>query len=95
MDIPISAGTELDDLARRVQAGEEVVLTRDGAPAVRLAPVEVSEPRETNLTWHQMTPQERRVQLEALVAGFRDTPNDGISAAHSQDFLYGWDGLPR
>lgn len=88
MDVPISAGTELDDLARR----EEVVLTRDGAPAVRLAPVEANK---ADLTWLQMTPEERMVRLEALVASFRDTPNDGISAARSQDFLYGWDGLPR
>lgn len=37
---PISvAGTHLADLIARAEAGEEVILARDGKPVVRLVPV--------------------------------------------------------
>lgn len=39
VDVHDASGT-LPDLIRRVRAGEEVLLTQDGKPAVRLVPVE-------------------------------------------------------
>jgi prevent-host-death family protein len=78
------AKAQLTELVRRATAGDEVILTRHGHPSVRLVPVLAIPDRET-----------RRAILErARAAGaLRATP--GPSAARSQDFLYGDDGLPE
>lgn len=84
MQISVSdAKAQLTELVRRAEAGDEVVLTRHGHPAVRLVP---------------MTPKPdkaaRRAILEELLrASTKATP--GPSAARSQDFLYDDDGLPK
>jgi prevent-host-death family protein len=76
------AKAQLTDLVRRAEAGDEVILTRHGQPAVRLVPVEKTPDREA-----------RRKLLEDLRAGaVHATP--GPDAARSQDFLYDDDGLP-
>nr|WP_314256722.1 type II toxin-antitoxin system prevent-host-death family antitoxin [uncultured Devosia sp.] len=95
MDIPISrAGSELNDLVRRAEAGEEVVLTReDGEPAVRLERVPTTH--ETKPAWRDLTPEQRMAQLRALLDSFPEVPDDGVSAARSQDFLYDENGLPK
>jgi antitoxin (DNA-binding transcriptional repressor) of toxin-antitoxin stability system len=68
---------------RRAEAGEEVILTRHGHATVRLVPVKQAPDKER-----------RQALLEALYeAGKHATP--GPSAARSQDFLYGEDGLPE
>ena len=83
MKITVSeAKGQLTELVRRAEAGEEVVLTRHGHPAVRLVPVTQVPDRE-----------KRRALLEALRGAAKGTK--GPSAARSQDFLYGDDGLPR
>ena len=74
---------QLTDLVRRAEAGEEVVLTRHGHAAVRLVPVKTTPDRTS-----------RRALLEAMRAAGRAKATDGPSAADSQDFLYGDDGLP-
>ncbi len=75
---------QLTELVRRAEAGDEVILTRHGHPSVRLVPIRTVPDRRT-----------RRALLEAArtAGALRATP--GPSAARSQDFLYGDDGLPE
>jgi prevent-host-death family protein len=72
---------QLTELVRRAEAGDEVILTRHGHATVRLVPIKATPDSET-----------RRKLLEALRASARASA--GPSAARSQDFLYGDDGLP-
>ena len=76
------AKAQLTELVRRAEAGDEVILTRHGQPAVRLVPI----PRRP-------TRDERRALLDMLAGGAAEaTP--GPDAARSQDFLFGDDGMP-
>jgi prevent-host-death family protein len=75
---------QLTELVRRAESGEEVVLTRHGQPAVRLAPVK-----------RAVDPAERRRILDAIGRAAAAKAKPGPSAARSQDFLYDEDGLPR
>ena len=77
------AKAQLTELVRRAEAGDEVVLTRHGHAAVRLVPVKAIPNRES-----------RRALLEAVRTSGGAKANVGPSAARSQDFLYGDDGLP-
>jgi prevent-host-death family protein len=84
MKVTVSdAKAQLTELVRRAEAGEEVVLTRHGHPAVTLVPVEKKP----------LTSEERRKILEDIVASAKPTP--GPDAARSQDFLYDENGLPK
>ncbi len=74
---------QLTDLVRRAEAGEEVVLTRHGHPAVTLTPVKPALDHAARL----------RV-LEEIRASAAANATPGESAARSQDFLYDDDGLP-
>ena len=85
MRIPVTeAKGQLTELVRRAEAGEEIVLTRHGQPAVRLAPVQVRTNKE----------HRRRVLAEIRNAG-KGKAKGGPSAARSQDFLYDEYGLPK
>ncbi len=75
---------QLTDLVRRAEAGEEVVLTRHGHPAVRLAPVKPTPDAAA-----------RRKLLNAVRVAAAAKAQAGPEAARSQDFLYGDDGLPE
>ena len=76
------AKAQLTELVRRAEAGDDIVLTRHGHPAVRLVPVKKRRDRKA-----------LRALLEELRASAsKATP--GPSAARSQDFLYDDDGLP-
>lgn len=75
---------QLTDLVRRAQAGDEVILTRHGQAAVRLVPVSPAIDSES-----------RGRLLDAVRASGRQKATAGPDAAHSQDFLYEDDGLPR
>ena len=79
-----NAKGHLTELIRRAEAGEEVVLTRHGRAVARLVPVEAA-----------VAPAERRKLLEAVRASGAARARPGESAARSQDFLFGPDGLPR
>jgi prevent-host-death family protein len=79
-----NAKARLTELIRRAEAGEEVVLMRHGQAVVRLVPVEAS-----------IAPAARRKLLEAVRASGAAKARPGESAARSQDFLYGADGLPE
>lgn len=76
------AKVQLTDLVRRADQGEEIILTRHGQPVVRLAPIQAS-----------VGPRARaRLIADVRAAAAKGVP--GPSAARSQDFLYGDDGLP-
>jgi prevent-host-death family protein len=76
------AKAQLTDLVRRAEAGDEVILTRHGHAAVRLVAVNAGPDRKA------------RKALLAKVRGAARAKTDE-SAARSQDFLYGDDGLPK
>jgi prevent-host-death family protein len=78
------AKAQLTELVRRAEAGEEVVLTRHGRPAVRLVPISALP-----------SAAERRRRLEALRQAAAAKASPGPAAARSQDFLYDEDGLPK
>jgi prevent-host-death family protein len=85
MRVPVSeAKGQLTELVRRAEAGDEVILTRHGLPAVRLVPIAATPDRKT-----------RRALLEAMSASGAAKATAGPDAVRSQDFLYGDDGLPK
>lgn len=82
MHIAVSdAKGKLTDLVRRAEAGDEVILTRHGQPAVRLVPVARKASKEN-----------KRMLLVALRGSGKS--EFGPDAARSQDFLYDDSGLP-
>ncbi len=84
MRISVSdAKAQLTDLVRRAEAGDDVVLTRHGQPAVRLTPVRSVGDAVA-----------RRRLMEALRSKASAKSVQGAGAARSQDFLYDEDGLP-
>jgi len=74
---------QLTELVRRAESVEEVVLTRHGQATVRLVPIKAATDGRS-----------RRALLEAARASAAVKATAGPSAARSQDFLYGDDGLP-
>jgi prevent-host-death family protein len=76
---------QLTELVRRAEAGEEVVLTRHGQPAVRLVP-----------TTRKPTREERAAALDRIwKAAAKRKKDGGPGAARSQDYLYDKYGLPK
>jgi prevent-host-death family protein len=76
---------QLTDLVRRAEAGDEIVLTRHGEPAVRLVPIRSMRGAKA-----------RRALLDAVRKSGAAHATPGPNAARSQDFLYGDDdGLPE
>ena len=78
------AKAQLTELVRRAEAGDDVILTRHGQAAVRLVPVRTAPDRKS-----------RRALLDAVRLTAKGKATAGPSAARSQDFLYGDDGLPK
>lgn len=84
MKVSVSeAKGQLTELVRRAEAGEVVILTRRGQAAVRLVAVSTVPSSKA-----------KRVLLEKIRAAGAAKAKLGPDAAHSQDFLYGNDGLP-
>lgn len=77
------AKAQLTDLVRRAEAGDEIILTRHGHPAVRLVPVKMRADAAS-----------RRAVMEQISREAAAKASPGPSAARSQDFLYDDDGLP-
>jgi prevent-host-death family protein len=78
------AKAQLTELVRRAEAGEEVILTRRGQPAVKLVPTAKVSTRE-----------DRSRALEEFRSAVRGKMLPGEDAAHSADFLYDEEtGLP-
>ncbi len=83
MRISVSdAKAQLTELVRRAEAGDEIILTRHGHPAVRLVPANEVPVRVG-----------RRALLEEIMANAKPTP--GPCAARSQDYLYDEFGAPK
>jgi prevent-host-death family protein len=80
------AESQLTELVRRAEEGEEVILTRHGQPTVRLVAATKKKP---------LDPAERRRILEEISAAGAAKATPGPSAARSQDFLYDEYGLPK
>lgn len=84
MKISVSeAKAQLTELVRRAEAGEEVILTRHGHAVVRFETVRCA-----------VDVGQRRRAIDAIVDSARSKGPFQVSAARSQDFLYGDDGLP-
>lgn len=85
MHISVSdAKAQLTDLVRRAEAGEEITLTRRGAPTVRLVPVVATDLRE-----------QRRQALDKFTGCLKGKPGlEGVTAANIADFLYDENGWP-
>jgi prevent-host-death family protein len=78
------AKRQLAELVRRVEAGDEVVLTRRGKAVARLVQVPAMP-----------TAIDRRAILDKVRVSGPQSAMSGPDAARSQDCLYGEDGLPR
>jgi prevent-host-death family protein len=78
------AKRQLAALVRRAEAGDEIILTRHGQNAVRLVPVKAVSGRKS-----------RHLFIQAMQAAAALKMTEGVSAAQSQDFLYGGEGLPE
>jgi len=76
---------QLTELVRRAEAGDEVILTRHGQPAVRLVAVKEK----------LLDPAARRKLMQEIGAAGAAKATPGPSAARSQDFLYDEHGLPK
>jgi prevent-host-death family protein len=84
MKISVSeAKGQLTDLVKRAEAGDEVILTRRGREVARLVPIIAARSAVS-----------RRALMERVRASASGKAGSGPDAAHSQDFLYGEDGLP-
>ncbi len=84
MRISVSeAKGQLTELVRRAESGVEVILTRRGHEVARLVPV-ATVPSARN----------RRKLMERIRASASAKARPGSTAARSQDFLYGEDGMP-
>ena len=85
MQISVSdAKARLTELLRRAEAGEDIVLTRHGQPAARLAPIVAAQNRKARLA-----------QLDALRQGDRTRTAIGPRGAPSWDFRFGADNPPE
>lgn len=78
------ATSQLSELVRRAEAGDEVILIDEGDTAVRLVPLRAA-PNESS----------RREFLLAIRDSAAARAHAGPNASRSQDFLYGVDGLPE
>ena len=82
--IPIHAQkVSLTDLVRRVEAGEDVVLTREGRPVAKIEPIITGGLAE-----------KRARAIAAAHVALQGVFFDETCAARSQDWLYDEDGLP-
>ncbi|ODP36400.1 MULTISPECIES: type II toxin-antitoxin system Phd/YefM family antitoxin [Sphingomonas] len=79
MQVPLSdAESQLTELVRRTEAGDDVILTRHGQAVVQLVPVSKAR-----------SEMARRDLIEAVRRSGGAKAIPGPDAAHSQDFLYG------
>ena len=77
--------SQLTELVRRAEAGDEIILTRHGQAAERLVPVKEA----------RLDAKARKELLESIRAAGAAKASPGPDAAKSQDFLYDENGLPK
>lgn len=83
MDISVSeAKGQLTELVRRVEEGEEVILTRHGKAVAR---IQALKPKPTT---------DRRAVMESIRRQAPEKAASGIGEPEGHDFLYDEDGLP-
>jgi len=70
------AKAQLTELVRRAEAGDEIILTRHGQPAVRLTPIT-----------RKMSREEKRAVLDEIMKSAAGKATPGPDAARSQDFF--------
>jgi prevent-host-death family protein len=75
---------QLTELVRRAEAGDEIILTRHGQSVVQLVGLKPVLDRTA-----------RRKLLEEVSREGAAKITPGPDAAHSQDFLYDENGLPK
>lgn len=84
MDVSVSeAKAILTDLVRKAEGGEDIVLTRHGAPVARITAM----PKK-------LSPSEFDQLVQELQEIAARTALPSTDAAHSHDFLYDENGLP-
>ena len=73
------AKTHLSRLLDRVQAGEEIVITRHGRPVARLVPVESPEEKRERMrqAWARLRETARKVGLDATPEELREWISEG------------------
>ena len=76
------------ELVRLARSGQEIVLTQAGMPDVKLTLASAPQSSEKDR-------EERLAAIREIRERARLVPDDGVSAARSQDFLYGDDGMPK
>ena len=92
MELAIDDAKErLPDLVRRVEAGENVVLTRHGDAVAELVSVRLAPNAKKR---SEIDVKERRAIIEEICAKAAREAKPGPDAARSQDFLYDDQGLP-
>ena len=88
MEISITdAKGKLTELVRRAEAGEEIILTRHGHPAAKIAPMTPKPDRD----WDEIMRRVKEIQKRVKAI---ERP-DLADAARSQDWLYDEFGLPK
>lgn len=77
------AKSQLTELVRRAEAGDEIILTRHGHAAVKLVAV-------TPIS----NPENRKLVIQKARKLAQASASAGVSAARSQDDLYTDQGMP-
>lgn len=77
------AKARFTELLRKVESGEEVVVTRHGKEIAQIGPRR-----------RKLTPEEKLAVIRKAQASAAGKFEPGFSAARSADFLYDDDGLP-
>jgi prevent-host-death family protein len=77
------AKAQLTELVRRAEAGDEIILTRHGHAAVKLVAIRIPANAQSR---HSVIEKARQLGRASLGVG--------VSAAHSQDFLYDDERVP-
>lgn len=94
MDVTIrDAEGHWDELIRRAERGEEIVLTRDGHSVARLGPVAHAETAEVTTPARGSAEWRARIDELTRLAVAEALPSNGPPGDHS--FLYDESGLPK
>lgn len=94
MDVSIATAREqLDELVHRVEAGEEIILTRDGRSVARIGPVPAAKPEDSARPARGSKEWRERIDEITRQAVANAIPSDKPAWDHS--FLYDDEsGLP-
>jgi prevent-host-death family protein len=85
MNISVTdAKSQLTELVRLAEAGDEIILTRHGQPVATLTPIK-----------RKLMPGQRMKIIDEIRKEAAGKALPGACAARSQDFLYDEDGLPK